>query len=230
MYLLVGWKNGEDSKDTPVTAENLNHMDVAILENSQDIEKVVKVVERNENELINRIYPVGSIYMSVNNVSPATFIGGAWERIQDRFLLSAGSSYGAGTSGGSATNTLTAANMPAHTHTVGAHNHGLNNHAHSIPALSGSTNTTGAHTHRATGADASLKVMTGQIPAATPGSSLTSSEGEHSHTVTTNASTTGAASGSTANSSQFNTGSAGSGTAVNNMPPYLTVYMWKRTA
>ena len=26
--------------------------------------------------LINLIYPVGSIYMSVNNVSPATFLGG----------------------------------------------------------------------------------------------------------------------------------------------------------
>lgn len=28
--------------------------------------------------LIDKIYPVGSIYMSVNNVSPATFIGGTW--------------------------------------------------------------------------------------------------------------------------------------------------------
>lgn len=28
--------------------------------------------------LIDKIYPVGSIYMSVNNVSPATFLGGTW--------------------------------------------------------------------------------------------------------------------------------------------------------
>jgi hypothetical protein len=28
----------------------------------------------------------------------------------------------------------------------------------------------------------------------------------------------------------FNSGSTGSGTAHNNMPPYLAVYMWQRTA
>ena len=33
------------------------------------------------NNLINLIYPVGSIYMSVNNVSPASFLGGTWEAI-----------------------------------------------------------------------------------------------------------------------------------------------------
>ena len=60
-------------------------------------------VVNNTNDILNMIYPVGSIYMSTNNVSPATFIGGQWERIQDRFLLSAGSTYTAGNTGGSAT-------------------------------------------------------------------------------------------------------------------------------
>ena len=32
----------------------------------------------HRSELINLIYPVGSIYMSVNNVSPQTFLGGTW--------------------------------------------------------------------------------------------------------------------------------------------------------
>lgn len=53
--------------------------------------------------VIDKIYPVGSIYMSVNSTSPATFIGGTWERIQDTFLLGAGSTYAAGSTGGSAT-------------------------------------------------------------------------------------------------------------------------------
>ena len=53
--------------------------------------------------VIDKIYPVGAIYMSVNSTSPATFIGGTWERIQDTFLLSAGSTYSAGSTGGTAT-------------------------------------------------------------------------------------------------------------------------------
>ena len=35
------------------------------------------------NALINSIYPVGSIYLSINNVSPASFIGGTWEQISN---------------------------------------------------------------------------------------------------------------------------------------------------
>lgn len=47
-------------------------------------------------------FPVGAIYMSVNDTNPASFLGGTWERIKDRFLLSAGDSYDAGSEGGSA--------------------------------------------------------------------------------------------------------------------------------
>ena len=46
------------------------------------------------------IYPVGSIYMSIIDTSPEILFGGVWSRIQDRFLLAAGSSYGAGNTGG----------------------------------------------------------------------------------------------------------------------------------
>jgi hypothetical protein len=67
---------------------------------------------------LNKIYPVGSIYMSVNSTSPATLFGGTWERIQDRFLLAAGNTYAAGTTGGEATHTLTVDEMPAHQHRV----------------------------------------------------------------------------------------------------------------
>ena len=61
-------------------------------------------------------YPVGSIYMSVNSTSPATLFGGTWEQIKDRFLLSAGDTYTAGSTGGEATHTLTVDEMPVHNH------------------------------------------------------------------------------------------------------------------
>lgn len=64
------------------------------------------------------IYPVGSIYMSVNNVNPHDIFGGTWQRIKDRFLLCSGDSYANGSIGGEATHTLTVAELAAHEHTV----------------------------------------------------------------------------------------------------------------
>lgn len=52
--------------------------------------------------IIDLIYPVGSIYMSVNSADPGTLFGGTWKQIKDRFLLSAGDTYAAGNTGGSA--------------------------------------------------------------------------------------------------------------------------------
>ena len=62
------------------------------------------------------VYPVGSIYMSVNPTDPSLLFGGTWERIQDTFLLAAGSTYAAGDTGGEATHTLTTNEMPSHSH------------------------------------------------------------------------------------------------------------------
>ena len=55
--------------------------------------------------VFDKIYPVGSIYMSVNSASPSDLFGGTWERLTDRFLVGAGNSYGVNTTGGSTTHT-----------------------------------------------------------------------------------------------------------------------------
>ena len=68
--------------------------------------------------LINLIYPIGSIYLSVNSTSPQQLFGGEWEQIKDKFLLSAGDTYSSGSEGGEATHTLTNDEMPAHRHTI----------------------------------------------------------------------------------------------------------------
>lgn len=65
---------------------------------------------------INSSYPIGSLYMSIYNTSPASLFGGTWSPIYDRFVIAAGSSYSPNTYGGEAAHTLTTAEMPYHTH------------------------------------------------------------------------------------------------------------------
>lgn len=71
--------------------------------------------------LLDRVYPVGSIYMSMNRENPSSFLGGTWVAIPGRFLVGVGSngasgdqalSIGANTTGG-----YSAAQLPSHTHT-----------------------------------------------------------------------------------------------------------------
>lgn len=132
-------------------------------------------------ELLDLIYPIGSIYLSVSSANPQTLFGGTWEQVKDRFLLAAGSAYAAGETGGAATVSLSTANLPAHTHKL--------NLAKRQKFLSSGTTSTYVLV------DSTDTTSTNYAPL-------------------NNGTTT----------------SAGSGTAHNNMPPYLAVYVWKRTA
>ena len=134
-------------------------------------------------------YPVGSIYMSTASTSPAVLFGGTWTQLEDRFLLGAGTTYTAGSNGGSATHdhttgnhTLTVSEMPSHTH--GVQGWRYNNQS------SGDKYST-SYTKLSDAASSSTPVL------ATGGGEA------HNH---------------------GNTGSS------SNMPPYLVVYMWERTA
>lgn len=69
------------------------------------------------NNLLDNIYPVGSIFISTVNTNPSTYFGGTWERIKGRFLLAADdSTYTLGATGGAATHTLTTDEIPSHYH------------------------------------------------------------------------------------------------------------------
>ena len=136
---------------------------------------------------LDRVYPVGSVYINVNNTNPSSFIGGTWERIKDRFLLSAGDTYSAGTTGGEARVKLTAEQMPKHSHVMSV---GLNDGWSEAMVHSGDNkgSATGCAIHV---------------------NSTVRKEGNGYYTY-----------GQTSGGDQSH----------NNMPPYLTVYMWKRIA
>ena len=71
-----------------------------LLANDTDVDELVDAIK---GAILDACHPVGSIYISVDSTSPTTLFGGTWTRIQDRFLLAAGSDYSAGTEGGSRT-------------------------------------------------------------------------------------------------------------------------------
>lgn len=60
-------------------------------------------------------WPIGSIYMSVSNTSPATLFGGTWERLSGCFLIGASSSFPAGSTGGASTHTISKSELPSYT-------------------------------------------------------------------------------------------------------------------
>lgn len=66
--------------------------------------------------IFNRIYPVGSIYISTNDVNPGSIFTGTWEKIEGKFLLGSSSSYTLGSDGGSANHSHS---IPNHTHDLG---------------------------------------------------------------------------------------------------------------
>lgn len=136
-----------------------------------------------QSELLDKIYPVGSIYISTVNNSPANFLGGTWEDFgYGRTLVGVDDSEenpdldfaSSKLTGGEKEHTLTVDEMPSHSH-------GVTNFVYNSDQNPFNINPSG----------------TSVLSTAT---------------------------------SSVKTDSEGGGQAHNNMPPYITVYMWERTA
>lgn len=209
-----------------------------------------KLVDTKLNWLYNqmqdtasKLYPVGSVYISFNSADPSTLFGGTWTRLKDTFLLASGDTYAANTTGGSATKTIDVNNMPAHNHIVNAsgnHSHTATtstagNHSHTRGSMeitgaiyggcveeSGST-ASGAFSiikNRYTGAGTGHQDYGFDFRASRSWSGATSTNGNHTHKLTT----------TTNGNHTHTTNNTGGGLPLNIMPPYQTVYMWRRTA
>ena len=149
---------------------------LAVQDNTDNIAALSEQISNIGSITFDDIYPVGSIYMSVNSTNPGNLFGGTWTQLKDRFLLGAGSTYTNGSTGGEASHKLTVNEMPSHSH--------------------------------------------GQYVTVGSGGSLSANCDYDSYV-----------SGKARKSAQnVSTDPAGSGNSHNNMPPYLVVYMWQRTA
>lgn len=76
---------------------------------------------------LNKIFPVGAVYITYDNNNPGNFLGGTWERFgQGRTLVGEGTgndgstsmSFTTGATGGEYTHMLTQAEMPSHIHDI----------------------------------------------------------------------------------------------------------------
>lgn len=63
------------------------------------------VVFYNKQEVFLAVHPVGSIFLSTDGTEPAGLYGGTWEQIKDVFLLGAGDTYPAESTGGNTIHT-----------------------------------------------------------------------------------------------------------------------------
>ena len=71
------------------------------------------------NEIPLKMYPVGSIYTSLDSTNPGTFLGGTWKAIaQGSTLIGADNTYKANTTYGENSHSLTTDEMPKHRHAV----------------------------------------------------------------------------------------------------------------
>ena len=175
------------------------------------------------------VYPVGSIYMSVNNTDPGTLFGGTWQSIPGRFLVGAGNNNAsgnealnltAGDTGGEKDHPLTASETAAknHSHTYAKSKTATDSHTLTVSEIPAHKHNINERNNSGTSTGWSYMTENGKYAASGTRIANTGGGGGHTHGIGTASATT------SGNPTDAN------GTAHNNLPPYLAVYMWKRTA
>jgi microcystin-dependent protein len=156
------------------------------------------------------LYPVGSVYLSTTATNPSAYFGGTWVAYgQGRVLVGVDAADpdfdAAGKTGGAKTHTLTVAEMPSHTHAQDPHTHTQQPHRH-------------------TPDEAAAQFVANRFPA-TSSRSFPSGSGNMNANGQVHTGSTTAVNNLTTATNQ-DTG----GGAHNNLQPYLTTYMFTRTA
>lgn len=199
-YNRLNWVEGE----TPLSAQNFNNIEDGVEEALNGLEAL-----GTRADLFNAIYPVGSIYMSVNNTNPSALFGGTWVawgsgRVPVGVNTSDSSFNTVEKTGGAASHSYT----PSGTNSGGA----VQNHTLTVAEIP-------SHTHQYTlGSRARVSTQIESLfgtaytfPAPEIATGATGGGGSHNHGFT---------------QPTF----SGTPATMSHLQPYITCYMWKRTA
>ena len=171
------------------------------------------------NRLASQLYPVGSIYMNVNNVEPSAIFGGTWEKMPaGRMLVNSSDDFVLGQIGGEKEHRLTEDELASHSHDVNNINGDTTSTAKLIGKFSSTIRPNGDIT------DVPYKDGFGIVSReseygihakdggnSSPGRNYVI-DASHNHTINLN----------------INMLPSGKNQPHNNMPPYIVVNMWKR--
>ena len=258
MLMLVKTMNNSSSLNKKITEKVVDNIDYDSSGTVQDkLKDLENKLNNMENSMLDKIYPVGSIYMTTTYSTTeevTNAIGGEWEKYaQGRTIIG----EGIGTDSNGLVKTFeNNATDGEYTHTLSSNE--IASHTHSIPSLSGTTGSTGSgyslhhtcqtkttssggrHSHSLykqvdNNSGTSLYVGGGNsslvIYYKTDNSTTTLSAGAHTHTYPDCYldSLSGVQSHShTFSTGTSTTGSTGENTAHNNMEPYIVTYIYKR--
>lgn len=203
-----------------VAAQDIEQQLTNIKNNIISLKEDVKTLNKNR---LNKTYPIGSIYITTiysNTEEVSNSIGGKWEVYNTGKTLVGVDENDTdfnevNKTSGTSTTILSSSNLPEH--------------AHEIPALSGTTSTAGIHRHTLewggqgpisiTYNSGNVRTMNlpnfsyGQASKESTVEFKTTENGKHTHDVTI---------------SESETETTGEGTSFTNLQPYITVYMYKR--
>ena len=172
-----------------------------------EVDRLDGRIDELTSNILDSLYPVGSVYMTFDSTNPNNLFGGNWVKIENKFLLGSGSRM-INATGGEENHTLTINEMPTHTHTQNQHKH--------TP-----TDTTVYDNYKF------LAVTDGaDIKISTQGRKTTESGGDYFFLYTEDAGTIWERS-YTGTVTAINNNTGGN-TSHNNMPPYIVVHIWRR--
>lgn len=219
--------------DGAVKAYSFNGMRgiaTSLATNSDEYAASSKLTNSLSNELKNlgqKLFPKGSIFLTTENINPGTFLGGTWV------------AWGSGRVPVGINTSDTNFNTPEKTGGASTHNHTVNSHNHTTPSHRHAftigwydwyASAAGITAYSSSKAKFQTASNSGIYANSLYGGDI-SINGALTNWATTNNPVIYQSAGDTTAVSAGNTGNSSPNTnSKSNLPPYITCYMWKRTA